>query len=378
MDATVHDTMASLFRGLTSTTKCRGALYIWRYEDFGGLQSAMVGPRVSSPKEFTDAVHEAIQDSGATDVKFIVDVKYWTLATAAAFASLGLNVTFDTRSADPDADDIMHSKFFTFSRLEFTGNKPAGFPDQMRDVVVVGSANVDNAMYQAANNVIVMYDNRPLYEAFVDLWEYIHSNPRARKADAVTKDCGDVVLYSFPRATDEIVAVLENLRASMDSTATGPTVRVAMYLLSRTAVRNELIELAQAGADVKVVLTSHGHTGDPENRAVHDELENGGVGARLLPNRKTGVMHSKYLIIDGQYRMPVTVKFVTPRQISSPGPRERVKAGLSRRRLVWTGSHNYTGDALEENDEVLVRLADPKVVAGYFTDWERLWQLAGS
>lgn len=71
-------------------------------------------------------------------------------------------------------------------------------------------------------------------------------------------------------------------------------------------------------------------------------LRLGGVKVVLL-----GPVHSKYLLMDA------------------------VK-DEKRQQLVFTGSHNYTGPALTENDETLLRLAHPRVYAAFLADWQRL------
>jgi hypothetical protein len=355
MDATVHARLADLFAGITTTTIVRGSLYIWLYEDFGLKQTQMSGPVVSSPKAFTDAVHAALVRSGATNVHFIVDQKYVNTATRNAFSKMSFPVTEDASSSSDDG--ILHSKFFTFSELQFApGAVPGGFPARMTHVVAVLSANVDNAMYRAANNLLIMYGNAILYQTFVDLWNYINTHPNARRADATSRLCGDVYVWSFPRSSDTIVRILDKVAKEMGP-RNPPRIRVAMYLFTRTEIRDRLIDLARNGADVKVVLSSYSHKGNKENRDLENRLDAHGVKARLLPNRTVGVMHSKYLLVDARYELEDATR---------------------RRRIVWTGSHNYTGAALAENDEVLIRVTDSAVYTKYLNDWNRLWDLAGS
>jgi phosphatidylserine/phosphatidylglycerophosphate/cardiolipin synthase-like enzyme len=44
-------------------------------------------------------------------------------------------------------------------------------------------------------------------------------------------------------------------------------------------------------------------------------------------------------------------------------------------RLVLTGSYNFTGSAETSNDENLVFIEDPAVVAAYVTEFDRLYEL---
>jgi phosphatidylserine/phosphatidylglycerophosphate/cardiolipin synthase-like enzyme len=70
-----------------------------------------------------------------------------------------------------------------------------------------------------------------------------------------------------------------------------------------------------------------------------------------LPDSKVHIVdgvHSKYLLVNADY--------------------------LGRRqRLVWTGSHNYTGPALRGNDEALLKIDDRAVYDAFRANWQRAW-----
>jgi phosphatidylserine/phosphatidylglycerophosphate/cardiolipin synthase-like enzyme len=71
------------------------------------------------------------------------------------------------------------------------------------------------------------------------------------------------------------------------------------------------------------------------------------VAVTRYPQRTGGWgLHSKYLLIDAKYA-----------------------GSTAARRLVFTGSHNYTGPALTSNDETLLRIEDPAVFAAFLVDW---------
>jgi phosphatidylserine/phosphatidylglycerophosphate/cardiolipin synthase-like enzyme len=88
--------------------------------------------------------------------------------------------------------------------------------------------------------------------------------------------------------------------------------------------------------------------------SVVDTLEAHGVDLWLYPRgvNDEGV-HSKILLIEGTY------------------------SDVSGRKIVWTGSHNYTGPALDENDETLLKVDDPAVYDAYLADWQQMRTLAG-
>lgn len=47
------------------------------------------------------------------------------------------------------------------------------------------------------------------------------------------------------------------------------------------------------------------------------------------------------------------------------------RATSSHRRVVFTGSHNWTGPALDSNDETMLRVIDDGVYDAFVADWTR-------
>jgi phosphatidylserine/phosphatidylglycerophosphate/cardiolipin synthase-like enzyme len=106
---------------------------------------------------------------------------------------------------------------------------------------------------------------------------------------------------------------------------------------ARRAIAQRLVALHQAGCRVSVV--THPQETSAEILQI---LQGGGIPVSLL-----APIHSKYLLMDAMYE----------------GRRQQ---------LVFTGSHNYTGPALAENDETLLRLAHPGLYEAFLADWRRL------
>jgi phosphatidylserine/phosphatidylglycerophosphate/cardiolipin synthase-like enzyme len=83
-------------------------------------------------------------------------------------------------------------------------------------------------------------------------------------------------------------------------------------------------------------------------------LRDGGVDVRLLPKDEANsrcTIHSKYLLVD------------SPCQGAN---------GVRRRRLVFTGSHNWTAAARRDNDEVMLRVDDDAVFAAFRANWDAI------
>jgi phosphatidylserine/phosphatidylglycerophosphate/cardiolipin synthase-like enzyme len=235
------------------------------------------------------------------------------------------------------ATGINHNKFFLFSQLA----------DGSMNVVVQSSQNLTNPQLHEHNNMIVIRDDAALYASYMGYWTDLQA--QARNLDYYHYDDGDTGtrVYYFPRASgDTIVSVLGNV-----SCAGGTSVRVAMAFFTdgRLAVAEALGGLRDDGCTVQVIIQE-----DNAGSDVVGALRAHGVDLWLYPRgpNEEGV-HSKILLIEGTY------------------------SDVAGRKIVWTGSHNYTGPALDENDETLLKVDDADVYDAYLANWQQIQTMAG-
>ncbi|WP_433180560.1 phospholipase D-like domain-containing protein [Actinoallomurus sp. CA-150999] len=238
-------------------------------------------------------------------------------------------------------DAIMHNKFFLFSR---TG--------RARDVVVQSSANLTTRnRVNAWNNAFTISDAR-LYRAYGRYFAALAVRRHERDHYRVAHS-GRVTAYTFPRAgdspkTDTLYELLGHVGC-----ARGTAVRVTTFNLSRTAVAERLWSLSHQGCDVRVIYTNL-------SARAHDILAQDG-GPQLLNSHYLyfnedgdevdAFAHSKYVLIDGTY------------------------AGHTRK-VVITGSPNYTEPALRHNDETMITIEGADIYRAYQGNFARLWQAA--
>lgn len=231
----------------------------------------------------------------------------------------------------------LHTKYFLFSG----GGKPT---------VTLTSANPTVAQAEVTwNNSYTVVGNSGLYDAYVKnftdmskgaagthktnyYWTY-GSNPKA---------------YFWPKATgagDTIEAMLKLITCS----ATYPSqVRIAMYQWSdtRLAVAKRLASMASKGCKVTVIYTK-----DQVSSGVRSTLAKSKVDVRDTTHGTTGdgyaayYTHNKYLLINGRYN------------------------GVSGRKIVMTGSANYTANALYHNDESDMKLTSSSAYSAYLTNF---------
>lgn len=229
---------------------------------------------------------------------------------------------------------INHNKFYLFSEV-------AG----ATDVVVQASANltISNAR-NYWNNAVTIVGNSALYQGYLDYFEDL-ARDRQDLDYYRTVSAGDVKAYHFPRAgSDSSTDTVYNTLGNVDC-AGGTTLKIAMWYFGREAIARRLADLAEDGCRVDIAYTEM--LDGP--RAALQGTPN--VRMRQLDDG-TYVIHSKYLIIDGSY------------------------ADVDRR-VVFTGSPNYSNAALRTNDETMLRIYSDAIYEQYAANFADVFAAAG-
>ncbi|MDB6068985.1 MAG: hypothetical protein JWL81_156, partial [Verrucomicrobiales bacterium] len=227
---------------------------------------------------------------------------------------------------------INHNKFLLFS----------GLSDGSSAVTVQSSANFTDEQLVNSNNLVIIRQDPALHAAYLQYWNDLASRPLNLNYYRTAVGSAGTQVWFFPRAEANGVTgskdpIVEQLDAIDPIPGGSIRVTMAFWTGSRRAIAQRLAALKKAGMDVGVV--THPQETSAEILQI---LRAAGVRVILLDP-----IHSKYLLMDA------------------------VQGGV-RRRSVFTGSHNYTGPALTENDETLLRLEHPRVFADFTSDWERL------
>lgn len=224
-------------------------------------------------------------------------------------------------------DGINHNKFFLWSRTS----------DGAENVVAQSSANLTNTQLQKHNNLVIIRDDPALYDGYMQYWDDLAARSHDLDYYRSVEGAGTKA-YFFPRRSgDTIVNILENVDCSG-----GGDIRVAMAIFSdaRVEVAQALRTLARNGCSVRAVLNDPG----PD---IEEALDGEVDYVDYFGRPEHDGVHSKYLLVDGDY-------------------------DGAHRRLVWTGSHNYTGRALHDNDETLLKLDDETIFQAFWDDWETM------
>ncbi|MCS6994740.1 MAG: phospholipase D-like domain-containing protein [Anaerolineales bacterium] len=113
------------------------------------------------------------------------------------------------------------------------------------------------------------------------------------------------------------------------------SVEVAVYSMSLNSIRDALLNAHRRGVQVRIVMES-----DNLDRPVPRLLAEKGIP--LLGDRREGLMHNKFVIID--------------------------------RSEVWTGSMNFTNSGAYEDNNNLVRIRSAQVAENYLTEFEEMFE----
>ncbi|MEU8889503.1 phospholipase D-like domain-containing protein [Streptomyces sp. NPDC048442] len=222
---------------------------------------------------------------------------------------------------------INHNKFWLFSETGGTKN-----------VVVQASANMTSLQRtDLFNNAVTIVDAGlyGIYQGyFADLAKRQVNNDYYQ-----TPSAGAYKTYFFPRkeaagkswnndaSTDTISLILGNVDCGA-----GTEVRVAANLFSRREVASKLVSMKSAGC--KVILANDGGKSMSADVSgiLAGKLTERVECAEARPGKNPVGLHSKYVLVNGTYE------------------------GKTGRKLVFTGSHNYSYAALRANDETLLKI----------------------
>lgn len=238
-----------------------------------------------------------------------------------------------------DTDSINHNKFVTFTRTGDASN-----------VVFqsTGNLRVDGSGDSAYNAAVIIRGNDAVYDQYVAYFQDLAEQRAVPRDDydavrpGITS--GAVTPRFFPR-NDKGDTVNEAIRAA--NCATQPTtVRVMASYFSRAKVRNALRDIAYAGCTVQVLARQ-----DTVSKKFCEKLNPSKVAIKIAysPKKDHVTIHGKYVLINGSY------------------------SGAGDQAITWMGSHNFTDNALERNDETFVQFTDPEVNSQFAGNWERLW-----
>jgi hypothetical protein len=118
------------------------------------------------------------------------------------------------------------------------------------------------------------------------------------------------------------------------------TIDIAIYSFTTDEIRDALIAARDRNVQIRILAD----TGQANNQGQGGEiptLQSLGFSVKLLAGLQNGIMHNKYMIIDG--------------------------------RLLFTGSYNWSVSAESYNFENAIFIQGSTVIQSYITDFNRMW-----
>lgn len=112
------------------------------------------------------------------------------------------------------------------------------------------------------------------------------------------------------------------------------TVDVAIYSLSLNSIRDALLRAHDRGVQVRMVMESENLDRSDPQRLID-------AGIPILGDRREGLMHNKFTVIDGSE--------------------------------VWVGGMNYTDSGTYEDNNVLMRIRSTKMAENYTKEFEEMF-----
>lgn len=227
------------------------------------------------------------------------------------------------------ADGDMHTKMFTFTSTKDPQGVSRG------NVSWFGSANLTYASgTDAFNNTITVYGDAALMNGlnanFSDMWNRRHYSGNNYYDSASGRGYYQATAadaYGSPEGlnqTDTIVTRLNDMTADANC-------RLRIGMAAVTTGRPKLVDQIKrhraAGCRVWMAVGGDAADGISMSQSVYNDLLNAGVSIR----RKDKV-HDKFFLAYGKY-------------------------GTTYQYKVYTGSQNWTQDALNENDEIFIKMA---------------------
>ncbi|MEV6977299.1 phospholipase D-like domain-containing protein [Kitasatospora sp. NPDC093806] len=361
----IRNQLISLINRTPAGAEINGSIYL--FTD-GGVSGALISARKRGVKVKLIVDGDAVPayEPGSNPPK-ATGSEYQTLA---APTGLGTDPTADSwvlacpadrgcignRVLGPDDDGaINHNKFFLFSKVGGTEN-----------VVFQTSANLTGSQRKNLfNNAVTIPDaGTGLYAAYRSYWQDLAAYGASGPGLAGyyrTRQSGPYETYFFPRpesantgyaddaSTDTVVAALDGVDCAGGATR----IRIGMYAFTRVQVADKLVRLKQAGCRVELLHNGEsGNLGGAVKNAISGRFDLTARCAGSAPNgdgtSRTIGIHSKYLLIEGGYQ------------------------GAVNRKVVFTGSHNYTYPNLRSHDETLLKIDDAAVHDAFVANFEAI------
>lgn len=251
---------------------------------------------------------------------------------------------------------IMHNKAGLFSSIS-TKNGPLEY------VILTSSANMYSGSQIKYQDALTIADEK-IYRGFLEQSYNIVKNDISYIESVAGSEPGRRA-YFFPRrsGTDTPEDLLQNIVDNETYAELGQLQSIDVKInmgtfsnaTSRKDLRERLIKIgAMAGGSVEIMLTASKLIGDKTHEDIMEQFQGKrGVKVHLLHENA----HSKYMLVKASF-------------LDANGQTRKVK-------VVYAGSHNFTGPALTLNYENWIKISDPKIYNKYAANFRQILKVEG-
>jgi len=223
----------------------------------------------------------------------------------------------------------MHTKMFTFSQAQ----DPSGV--LRPSVAWFGSANLTYASgTDASNNALTVYDAATLYDGFnanfSDMWNRRHYSGNDYYDSASGRgyyQANPADAYASPEGVGETDTIVTRLNDVTPDANCRLRIGMSFVTTGRPGLLDQVRRYKAGGCLVWMVVSGSSTDGISIPQSVYNSLLDAGVAIR-----RHDKVHDKFFLVYGKYGSQYLYR-------------------------VYTGSQNWSQDALNENEEIFVKMA---------------------
>lgn len=258
-------------------------------------------------------------------------------------ASSGNSNSWIKSHSHVDWESKNHTKIFLFSDSA-----------DLQNWVIISSENLTDTERQKYQAGLLMRD-QPSYDAFNQYWQQILDGTYSDLW--VASNGQNLTHYFYPQTAheDEIYQQLDQIAISSGPVQQGTLyISMARWNFERFPLAMKLVEIAERGVKIEIITRN--------NPQIVDDVILRALSHR--PNIKLHTadvdrlnIHSKYILYEGYYPGTTSGQHETPQKI------------------LWVGSHNFTGMAMRNNYETWTEVRDEKIFQAFSENFAELRSL---
>lgn len=286
------------------------------------------------------SISEAINDAydRGVAIRFIGDGSL--AASNLGFSELNPLIPVIQSPVSPD-HTIMHNKFVIIDAFHSDPNK---------SIVWTGATNWTDRQINTDPNSVIIIQDQSLAKAYTlefnEMWGSNNSTPNTQNArfGQFKTDNTPHLFNVAGKKVESFFSPSDNVNTQLLSKIAGANQKLyfASMLVTRSDIRNSLLFANNNGVEVKGIINSNNPT-DPTGNQWNSLVNGLGTTNMLHHVNDDEIFHHKYMIVDFDD------------DSSEP--------------LLWEGSHNWSNNANNRNDENTVVVYDAKIANLYLQEF---------